>query len=52
MIASLSSKGSRQKYARNNECPCGKSYPNSPALITHIKVKHDGKVTSFYILDY
>lgn len=25
-------------------CPCGKSYLSYPALFTHIKQKHDGKV--------
>ena len=27
-------------------CPCGKSYLSYPALFTHIKQKHDGKVTN------
>jgi hypothetical protein len=25
-------------------CPCGKSYLSYPALFTHIKQKHEGKV--------
>ena len=29
---------------RNFLCPCGKSYLSYPALYTHIKTKHDGKV--------
>lgn len=26
-------------------CPCGKSYLSYPALFTHIKQKHGGKVS-------
>ena len=29
---------------RNYKCPCGKTYLSYPALFTHIKQKHDGKV--------
>ena len=29
------------------ECPCGKSYYSYPALFTHIKNKHEGKVFPF-----
>lgn len=29
---------------RNYKCPCGKSYLSYPALFTHIKQKHEGKV--------
>lgn len=25
-------------------CPCGKTYLSYPALFTHVKQKHDGKV--------
>jgi hypothetical protein len=25
-------------------CPCGKSYLSYPALFTHVKQKHEGKV--------
>ena len=28
------------------ECPCGKEYRSYPALFTHIKNKHEGKVNS------
>lgn len=30
---------------RNFKCPCGKSYLSYAALFTHIKQKHEGKVT-------
>ena len=30
--------------SRDYICPCGKSYLSYPALFTHIKQKHDGKV--------
>lgn len=29
------------------ECPCGKKYKSNPALYTHIKNKHEGKVFIF-----
>lgn len=29
---------------RNYKCSCGRSYLSYPALYTHIKTKHDGKV--------
>lgn len=29
---------------RNYRCPCNKSYLSYPALFTHIKQKHNGKV--------
>lgn len=29
---------------RDYQCPCGKSYLSYPALYTHIKQKHEGKV--------
>lgn len=28
-------------------CPCGKTYLSYPALFTHVKQKHDGKVRVF-----
>lgn len=31
---------------RNYKCSCGRSYLSYPALYTHIKTKHDGKVPS------
>lgn len=30
--------------SRDYKCPCGKAYLSYPALFTHIKHKHDGKV--------
>lgn len=33
---------------RQFECPCGKGYHSYPALFTHIKNKHDGKVFPFF----
>lgn len=30
---------------RDYKCPCGKTYLSYAALFTHIKQKHDGKVT-------
>lgn len=30
---------------RDYKCPCGKSYLSYAALFTHIKQKHEGKVT-------
>lgn len=30
--------------ARDFKCPCGKGYLSYPALFTHIKQKHSGKV--------
>lgn len=37
----------KDEDGRNFQCPCGKSYLSYPALYTHIKTKHQGKVT-FY----
>ena len=43
----------RESRRRNNKveplergygCPCGKTYLSYPALFTHIKQKHEGKV--------
>lgn len=30
--------------SRDYKCPCGKTYLSYPAIFTHIKQKHDGKV--------
>lgn len=32
-------------HNRDYICPCGKSYLSYPALFTHIKQKHNGRVT-------
>lgn len=32
---------------RNYSCSCGKSYLSYPALYTHIKTKHNGKVEAY-----
>ncbi len=34
---------------RQYGCPCGKNYLSYPALFTHIKQKHEGKVNYFFI---
>ena len=40
----------KKRRARNDpnnrdfKCPCGKSYLSYPALFTHVKQKHNGKV--------
>ena len=38
----------KQKAGNGGErafgCPCGKTYLSYPALFTHVKQKHDGKV--------
>lgn len=31
-------------------CPCGKTYLSYPALFTHVKQKHEGKVSNALIL--
>lgn len=31
---------------RQYGCPCGKTYLSYPALFTHVKQKHDGKVNN------
>ena len=47
---------SRESRRRNNKveplqrgygCPCGKTYLSYPALFTHIKQKHEGKVGEY-----
>jgi hypothetical protein len=35
--------------AREYACPCGKSYLSYPALFTHVKQKHNGKVVIYFI---
>lgn len=32
---------------REYGCPCGKTYLSYPALFTHVKQKHNGKVYNF-----
>lgn len=34
----------KHEDGRDYICSCGKSYLSYPALYTHIKTKHDGKV--------
>ena len=34
---------------RSFDCPCGKVYKSYPALYTHVRNKHDGKVFSILI---
>jgi hypothetical protein len=34
-------------HLRPFECACGKNYKSYPALYTHIKNKHEGKVLQF-----
>lgn len=34
----------KDEQGRDFTCPCGKSYLSYPALYTHIKTKHHGKV--------
>lgn len=33
---------------RDYICPCGKSYLSYPALFTHIKQKHNGRVSHVF----
>lgn len=35
----------KPKKIKDYVCPCGRSYGSYPALYSHIKRKHDGKVT-------
>lgn len=43
----------KKRRARNDplnrdfKCPCGKSYLSYPALFTHVKQKHNGKVALY-----
>ena len=40
----------KKSAPREYKCPCGKDYLSYPALFTHIKLKHNGKVhTSQYL---
>lgn len=39
-IADIKEKEPERAYG----CPCGKTYLSYPALFTHVKQKHDGKV--------
>jgi hypothetical protein len=36
---------------RDYKCPCGKGYLSYAALFTHIKQKHQGKVTFLFIYE-
>lgn len=38
------SESDRGQSQKPFECSCGKGYKSYPALYTHIKNKHDGKV--------
>ena len=33
-----------KQKGRDYKCPCGKAYLSYPALFTHVKQKHNGKV--------
>lgn len=55
---SRESRESRESRRRNNKieplqrgygCPCGKTYLSYPALFTHIKQKHEGKVGKYLL---
>ena len=35
---------SKNHLSRDYVCPCGKTYLSYPAIFTHIKLKHGGKV--------
>lgn len=35
---------SKKDSKRDYHCGCGKSYLSNPALYTHVKTKHDGKL--------
>lgn len=37
----------KEEAERKFGCPCGKWYLSYPALFTHVKQKHEGKVNSF-----
>lgn len=37
-------RGRNDPNSRDYICPCGKSYLSYPALFTHIKIKHNGRV--------
>jgi hypothetical protein len=38
----------KNDVGRDFLCPCGKSYLSYPALYTHIKNKHNGKVNNLH----
>lgn len=40
-------RGRNDPNSRDYICPCGKSYLSYPALFTHIKIKHNGRVFIF-----
>lgn len=40
-------RGRNDPNSRDYICPCGKSYLSYPALFTHIKIKHNGRVIVF-----
>lgn len=40
-------RGRNDPNNRDYICPCGKSYLSYPALFTHIKTKHNGRVKFF-----
>jgi len=43
-------RGRNDPNSRDYICPCGKSYLSYPALFTHIKIKHNGRVIIIIIL--
>lgn len=43
-------RGRNDPNNRDYICPCGKSYLSYPALFTHIKTKHNGRVSCFIYL--
>lgn len=42
-------RGRNDPNNRDYICPCGKSYLSYPALFTHIKTKHNGRVCPSFI---
>lgn len=44
----VKTKNKHENAKREYGCPCGKEYLSYPALFTHIKQKHGGKVTFLY----
>jgi len=42
-------RGRNEPNNRDYICPCGKSYLSYPALFTHIKIKHNGRVLTLFI---
>ena len=45
-MASLEPPKPKEEAERKFGCPCGKWYLSYPALFTHVKQKHDGKVNN------